>query len=46
MFRGSSSDVLSINEFPYAFIGNSDMSDFGFILPDDPTEWSMKWSFD
>jgi hypothetical protein len=33
---GPSSDVLSINEFPYAFIGNSDMSDFGFILPDDP----------
>jgi len=31
---GPSGDVLSINEFPYAFIGNSDLSDFGFILPD------------
>ena len=31
---GPSSDVLSINEFPYAFIGNSDLSDFGMVLPD------------
>lgn len=32
---GPSSDALSINEFPYAFIGKSDLSDFGFILPDE-----------
>lgn len=31
---GPSSDILSINEFPYAFIGNSDLSDFGMVLPD------------
>ncbi len=32
---GPSSDMLSISEFPYAFIGNSDLSDFGIILPDE-----------
>lgn len=31
---GPSTDVLSINEFPYAFIGSSDLSDFAMILPD------------
>jgi hypothetical protein len=33
---GPSTDVLSINEFPYAFIGSSDLSDFGVVLPDQP----------
>ncbi len=31
---GPSSEILSINEFPYAFIGNSDLSDFAMVLPD------------
>ncbi len=35
---GPSTDVLSINEFPYAFIGSSDLSDFGIILPDQPNK--------
>lgn len=35
---GPSTEVLSINEFPYAFIGSSDLSDFGVILPDKPNQ--------
>lgn len=35
---GPSTEILSINEFPYAFIGSSDLSDFGIILPDQPNK--------
>ncbi len=35
---GPSTEVLSINEFPYAFIGSSDLSDFGVILPDESNQ--------
>ena len=31
---GPSTDMLTLNNFPYAFIGSSDLSDFGIIIPE------------